>query len=124
MCRERRFSCKYPFFISFGYRIKHDKSNVFESALFLAMRIPSAPIRRYRSIVTVNRSMRTKFTPDTVIRMIYDVAAISFLLVWAPISSAAGLGLTVNEITPMDQGDEKDLAPCWLGFSTDRKSVV
>ena len=45
-------------------------------------------------------------------------SAISFLLVWAPISFAAGLGLTINEITPMDQGDEKDSAHCWLGFST------
>ena len=44
----------------------------------IAMRISSAPICRYQSIVTVNRSMRTKFTQDTVIRVIYDVSSISF----------------------------------------------
>ena len=62
--------------------------------------------------------LRPVWVPVEQITFLCDVAVISFLLVWAPISFAAGLGLTINEITPMDQGDEKDSAHCWLGFST------
>ena len=75
-----------PFLDKLWISNQNDKSNVFECTLLLAMRISSAPNRRYRLILGVNLLTRTKFTPDTVIRMhgmIYDIAPISF---------AAGLG--------------------------------